>query len=531
MIDRLFRERLDALNDPLDPGFGFDLIRLSASRTEIVVQQQRDLDANVHDNDELAALIDRIAARIGGKRVVVHLPQDTHIPERAVLAVPAQHHLAAAAQAAWPARTESEPPLRPLRLFEKPEPIKVPFATVPDGPPHHFTWRRATHAVVRVEGPERIAMEWWKQDGKALTRDYFRVEDEAGLRFWIFRDGLYDSETGRRGGRAGSGQLVRARAVRMNVPLCRNRHHHEFLVPARRLGSARLCASGERLRLPAIGIADHNTLAGVVRAYKELDNPEVQYKPKLLIGSRLVFIDGTPDILVYPRDRAAYGRLCQLLTRGKRGDDIQRIEKGECHLRLDDLLEFAEGQLLVLTLPHRFDAAGVLKVLDRLKSSRADGVWLAASLLYRGDDRRRLARLHAIAAKANVPLLATNEVLYHHPARRPLQDVLTCIREKTTIDAVGKRLEANAERYLKPAPRNGAVVSRSPGGDRGDHALCRPHLIFARSAQIPVSGRAGAAGQDRAAASGRPDLGGRRQIFRRRHRRQDCAPPCARNST
>jgi protein ImuB len=194
MIDRLFRERLDALSDPLDPGFGFDLIRLSASRTEIVVQQQRDLDANVHDNDALADLIDRIAARIGGRRVVVHLPQDTHIPERAVLAVPAQHHLAAAAQAAWPARVESEPPLRPLRLFEKPEAIKVPFATVPDGPPHHFTWRRATHAVVRVEGPERIAMEWWKQSGQALTRDYFRVEDEAGLRFWIYRDGLYGSE-------------------------------------------------------------------------------------------------------------------------------------------------------------------------------------------------------------------------------------------------------------------------------------------------------------------------------------------------
>ena len=94
------------------------------------------------------------------------------------------------------------------------------------------------------------------------------------------------------------------------------------------------------LGLPAIGIADHNTLAGVVRAYKELENPEVTHKPKLLIGARLVFIDGTPDILVYPRDRAAYGRLCQLLTRGKRGDDITRIEKGECHLRFDDLLEF-----------------------------------------------------------------------------------------------------------------------------------------------------------------------------------------------
>jgi error-prone DNA polymerase len=206
-----------------------------------------------------------------------------------------------------------------------------------------------------------------------------------------------------------------------------------------------------RLGIPVIGIADHNTLSGVVRAWKELDHPDVTQKPKLLIGARLVFIDGTPDILVNPCDRAAYGRLCQLLTRGKRGDDIQRIEKGECHLRLDDLLEFAEGQLLVLTLPHRFETASVEKILTRLKNSAADGVWLAASLLYRGDDRRRLARLHHLAAKANVRLLATNEVLYHHPARRPLQDVLTCIREKTTIGAIGKRLEANAERHLKPA--------------------------------------------------------------------------------
>ena len=203
-----------------------------------------------------------------------------------------------------------------------------------------------------------------------------------------------------------------------------------------------------RLRLPAIGIADHNSLAGLVRAYKELDHPNVKFKPKLLIGSRLVFIDDTPDIMVYPRDRAAYGRLCQLLTRGKRGDNTA---KGECHLRFDDLLEFAEGQLLVLALPHRFTETRALEVLDRLQQSRANGVWLAASLLYRGDDRRRLAQRHGIAAAAGVPLLATNEVLYHHPSRRPLQDVLTCIREKTTIETIGRRLEANAERYLKPA--------------------------------------------------------------------------------
>lgn len=205
------------------------------------------------------------------------------------------------------------------------------------------------------------------------------------------------------------------------------------------------------LGIPVIGIADHNTLAGVVRAWKELDNSEVKHPPKLLIGARIVFIDGAPDILVYPRDRAAYGRLCQLLTRGNRGNDIVRIEKGECHLKLSDLLDYAEGQLLVLALPHRFNPAQALDLLARLKESAADGVWLAASLLYRGDDRRRLAQLHGLAAEADVPLLATNEVLYHHPARRPLQDVLTCIREKTTIEAVGRRLEANAERHLKPA--------------------------------------------------------------------------------
>jgi len=213
------------------------------------------------------------------------------------------------------------------------------------------------------------------------------------------------------------------------------------------------------LGLPVIGIADHNTLAGVVRAFKELGNPEIKHKPRLLIGSRIVFVDGTPDILVYPRDRAAYGRLCQLLTQGKRGKGTL---KGECHLEFDDLLEFAEGQLLVLVLPHRFEEAKAHDVLDRLRISRADGVWLAASLLYRGDDRRRLARLRRIADQAGVPLLATNEVLYHHPSRRRLQDVLTCIREKTTVETIGKRLEANAERHLKPAEEMARLFRDAP---------------------------------------------------------------------
>src|ERR1700742_698033 len=205
----------------------------------------------------------------------------------------------------------------------------------------------------------------------------------------------------RRRRQARSSRLVCARALRMNAPAYAEigiTTNFSFL----RGGSdpRAYVRQASELRIPVIGIADHNTLAGVVRAYKELDNPETTHKPKLLIGSRLVFIDGTPDILVYPRDRAAYGRLCQLLTKGKRGDDIERIEKGECHLNLGDLLEFAEGQLLVLSLSHRFDAVRAQKVLEQLRASRADGVWLAASLIYRGDDKRRLARLYRLAQAA-----------------------------------------------------------------------------------------------------------------------------------
>ncbi|MBN8969910.1 MAG: DNA polymerase Y family protein [Rhizobiales bacterium] len=203
-IGRLFRERLDALADPLDPGFGFDLIRLSASHVETVVQEQRDLDAHAQNNDEVSMLIDRIAARIGGRRVVIHLPQDTHIPERAVLTASAQRHLDDAARAVWPARVEEEPPLRPLRLFDPPEEIEV-MAMFPDGPPAQFKWRKSQHRVMRVEGPERIAMEWWMEPDassfrsepsskSARTRDYFRVEDKEGLRFWLYRQGIYRRE-------------------------------------------------------------------------------------------------------------------------------------------------------------------------------------------------------------------------------------------------------------------------------------------------------------------------------------------------
>jgi error-prone DNA polymerase len=188
--------------------------------------------------------------------------------------------------------------------------------------------------------------------------------------------------------------------------------------------------------LAGIGLCDRNSVAGVVRAHlaKREQNLSLRYHP----GARLTFADGTPDILAYPRDRAGWGRLTRLLTAGN-----LRAEKGDCILHLDDLLAHAFGLELIAM-------GGHARLLARLREAAPHRVRLAASMLYRGRDRARLEHLRELARAASVPLIAVNDVLYHHPDRRPLADVLTCIREKTTIDRAGRKLAANAERYLKP---------------------------------------------------------------------------------
>ncbi len=211
-------------------------------------------------------------------------------------------------------------------------------------------------------------------------------------------------------------------------------HPEEMVAEAFRLGHA------------GIGIADRNTVAGVVRAHvawRETGAREAGFR--LAVGARLVFADGTPDIIAYPADRAGWGRLCRLLTLGKR-----RAAKGACILHLADLIDHLGGLLLIVMPPRRPDnALGAL--LRRLAGRAAGAVWLAAAMPRRGDDRRRLAGLAALAEACRVPLLAVNDVLYHAPGRRPLQDVVTCIREHLTIETAGRRLEVNAERHLKPA--------------------------------------------------------------------------------
>jgi protein ImuB len=193
VIVRLFRERLDALADPLDAGFGFDLIRLCAERAERCETGMAAFAAEANGEKEIAFLVDRLAARFGSHRVLVFQPNDTHIPEAAAVALPAQR--AEKSKRAWKAiRGPGEAPRRPLRLFAKPEPIET-MSEFPEAPPVRFRWRRAWHEVMLAEGPERIAMEWWRDQSPQPTRDYFRVEDSNGRRFWLYRDGLYTNET------------------------------------------------------------------------------------------------------------------------------------------------------------------------------------------------------------------------------------------------------------------------------------------------------------------------------------------------
>ena len=186
---RLFEDRLAVLGDAADPGFGFDMIRLSAMVAERCDPVQSGL-AGPGSSEELAHLIDRLGARFGLRRVSRLVPQDTHIPEYAVAAVPA-HAVRQAAAAPLLAEQDTLGAARPIRLFERPQPIEV-TAEVPDGPPLQFNWRHIRHHVVKAEGPERIAMEWWRDDrGNKLTRDYFRVESRSGTRMWLYREGLY----------------------------------------------------------------------------------------------------------------------------------------------------------------------------------------------------------------------------------------------------------------------------------------------------------------------------------------------------
>ena len=199
-IRHLFADRLGVIGDEVDPGFGYDMLRLAALVTERSEPAQTGLAQPDHA-EELAHLIDRLGARFGLRRVTRFVDQDTHVPEFAVMAVGAASISAHARASGHPGprigspfsrgraelQQDSNIPTRPIRLLARPEPVEA-IAEVPDGPPVRFRWRHVLHEVTHVEGPERIAMEWWRDEaGQALMRDYFRVESREGLRVWLYR--------------------------------------------------------------------------------------------------------------------------------------------------------------------------------------------------------------------------------------------------------------------------------------------------------------------------------------------------------
>jgi error-prone DNA polymerase len=191
---------------------------------------------------------------------------------------------------------------------------------------------------------------------------------------------------------------------------------------------------------PAIAVTDRNSLAGIVRAYSACKDRPIA----LIVGCRLDFQEGR-SLLCFPQDRAAYGRLCELLTLGRR-----RAPKGECHLSYEDFLAHGEGQIAVALAPADIEP-DFNRFLIRLRQDFPQHAYLALSHLYQGQDSGRLYDLSRLAAQVGLPIVATNDVLYHIPARKALQDVLTCIRHGCTIEEAGFRLSANGERHLKPA--------------------------------------------------------------------------------
>jgi len=194
-IRKLFRERLTALAEDIDAGYGFDLVRLSALATAPFEVEQADLsgDVCVDATEDIAMLADRVRARLGERAFLQPVLKQSHLPEEACRNVPYAELLPPSRPTAAEERLPENfsPAGRPIRLFENPEPVEIMAVEVPEGPPRQFRWRRALHRVTRAEGPERIAPEWWQSTGTAPARDYFRVEDDAGRRYWLYREGLY----------------------------------------------------------------------------------------------------------------------------------------------------------------------------------------------------------------------------------------------------------------------------------------------------------------------------------------------------
>ena len=219
--------------------------------------------------------------------------------------------------------------------------------------------------------------------------------------------------------------------VSSNFSFLRGASHPQELVKA---------ANG--YRHSAIALTDRNTLSGVVLAHSTLKKME-KLHTRFILGCRLDLSSGE-SILCYPTNRKAYGNLTQLLTLGRR-----RVTKGECLLHLADVADYSEGQRFILPFPQVLTESARTHI-ERCADLFRGSLHLALTHSYRGDDKQWIRAVAGFAGSLSIPLVVTNDVLYHEPDRKMLQDVVTCIREKCTLAEAGFRLDANAERHLKP---------------------------------------------------------------------------------
>jgi nucleotidyltransferase/DNA polymerase involved in DNA repair len=432
-LTRLLTDRIETI----DPGFGIEVLALAATLAEPLQQRQTATMFREDAAPDVSDLVDTLGNRIGERRLYRVEPVASDVPERSTRRVAP---LAPTDGATWPGRWP-----RPSRLLPAPEPIEA-IALLPDHPPAAFTWRGVRRRVRRGDGPERVFGEWWRRDAElAVVRDYFRVEDEAGERFWIFRAGDGEDEAPARSAGSCTGCSDERPAPPRGAP-----GHLALLLPARRVLLRGAVRPGRGAGIEALGVVDRNSLAGIVRAHEAAKATGV----RLVVGCRLDLACGA-SLLVYPTDRSAYGRLCRLLSLGKK-----RGGKARCVLDWPDLVAYGEGLVAVLVPDEADDLCGLR--LRRLRAAFGDRAYMALTLRRRPNDQLRLHELATLAKRMRVPTVVTNDVLFHEPGRRVLQDVVTAIRHGVTVDELGDRRERHADRHLKPPEEMARLFPRDP---------------------------------------------------------------------
>ena len=457
--------------EKIEPGLGIERIRLIAARVEPLGPQPVAGElAGEKPAPDLAPLIDRLASRLGARRLYRLTALESDVPERSLARLGPLEE--AAAWPGWP---------RPIRLLTPPEPVEqvVAFAARRPAPALHLARARLsrrrrrrprTHLRRMVEARPRGASGPRLFPGRGRGR-----RPVLAVPQWRWRRSRH-----RRSG------LAPARAVRMTYVELQVTSHFSFL---RGVSSAEeLFAAAAAFGYRALGVTDRNSVGGLVSALVAAERSGV----RLVAGCRLDLMDGA-SLLVWPEDRAGWSRLTRLLTLGKSRADRRKGEKGQCFLHWEDVAAWGEG-LVAALLPGEADDMAET-ALAQTADIFGENAHLALTHRRRPGEARRLHALDAMARRYALKSLATGDVLYDSPDKRMLQDVVTAIRNKCTIDDLGFRRERFADRHLKSAAEMERRFRAFPGAIRAGAGIAERctfslrHLSYQYPDEIVMSGR------------------------------------------